>query len=346
MASTPSSESFPESELPKWLYRKFLDGARRLVRAMRGQPYRLLAQFAHDLRTCCRSGVDIVRGLELCLKAFRKTAIGARWTGAVEEVRGGSSLANALRGAADLLPPFYLPVIKAGEQSGRLEEALEFLENHCKLLAGPASALRNLWLYPLAIMVGGSLIQVLLYLLMASPMQALSQVFSELFGYLQLVAIVAVVMLTPVRYFVDQLRLSLPWIGALEREIALHRFFRVLALLYSVGGHRVEVMIRTAAETVTNSAARLELLKAARAIEAGDSIPEAFRHVSVLTDGEQATIEVGDLSGTLEKAFDRISDDTGASMIAKLDFIQPILVRIVMSVVILSIASTVLSLVI
>jgi len=283
--------------------------------------------------------VDIARGLELCLKPFRNTAIGDRWSGAVDQVRRGSTLAQALSGADDLLPPFFLPVIEAGELSGRLDEALSFLESHCRLLAGPASALRNVWLFPLVIMVFGSLIQVIL-LLMASPVDALVVLGRELFGYAQLLVIVAIVMFTPVRYFFDQLRLSLPLIGSLEREIASHRFFRVLSLVYSVGGHRVEKMIQTAAQTVSNRAARAELLKAARAIEEKASVGDAFRLVSILSEDEQATIGVGELSGTLEKAFDRISDDTGSNMIAKLNRIQFWSVRIVMYVVMMSIIAT------
>lgn len=346
MAETPSSEAFPESELPRWLLRKATDAGRRMLWAMRAPPYKVLGRFAHDLRTCVRSGVDIVKGLELSLKPFRKTAFGPRWSGAVDQVRRGESLAGALRGADDLLPAFYLPVIEAGEQSGRLEEALEFLESHCKLLAGPASALRNVWFFPLMIMVAGTVIKIVVTLAMGAPGTAFGVLVGDLLGYLQLALIVAVVMFTPIRYFVDELRLSIPWLGALEREIAFHRFFRVLALLYSVSGQRVEVMIRTAAKTVTNNAARIDLLRAAKAIEEQASVEEAFRRVKNLSEDQKATIGVGELSGTLEKAFNRISDETGASMVAKLNLIQPFLVRIVMMVVMFSIAGTILSLVI
>jgi type II secretory pathway component PulF len=339
---TPSSRAFPESELPKWLFRQSWIGIRKAGRAVRAPPYKQLGQFSHDLHTCTRTGVDIVRGLELCLKPFGNTAIGDRWSGAVDQVRRGSTLADALSGAEELLPPFFLPVIQAGEQSGRLDEALLFLERHCRLLAGPASALRNVWLFPLVIMAFGSVVKVLLLLVMGSPLTALSVFCLELFGYAQLFVIIAVVMFTPIRYFVDQLRLSLPLIGSLEREIALHRFFRVLALVYSVGGYRVEAMIQTAVQTVSNRAARIELLKAARAIENKATVGDAFRRVAILTEDEHATIGVGELSGTLEKAFDRISDDTGASMVVKLERIQFWSVRILMYVVMMSIIGTML----
>lgn len=337
---TDATNPFPENELPKWLIRKSLIWIRRAVLAAITPPYRKLASFSYSLATCAESSADLVRGLELCLKPMRGTAIGGRWTNAVDAIRKGSSLADALSPAAELLPPFFLPVIRAGEQSGRLGEALRFLEKHCNLLAGPALALRNVWLFPVVILMFGSVMQFILQLILGSVGEAFSVLLAELLGWLQLALVVAIVMLTPVRYFFDQLRLSLPVIGPLEREIALHRFFRVLALVYSVGEHRVEVMIRTAAETVSNNAARLELLKAANAVEQQATIPDAFRRVSVVTPDEQATIETGEMSGTLELAFDRISQETGERMIAKLRIVEMVLVRIVTALVIFSIAMT------
>lgn len=335
---------FPENELPKWLLRRSLAWARRAVLAVSTPAYKQLASFSFDLATCVESSADLVRGLELCLKPLRDTAIGRRWSGAVQAVRGGSSLAEALRPAEPLLPPFFLPVIGAGEQSGRLGEALRFLERHCRLLAGPALALRNVWLFPVVILIFGSVLQFLLHLMLGSIGQAFSVLIHEMLGWLQLAIMVAIVVLTPVRYVVDQLRLSLPLIGPLEREIALHRFFRVLALVYCVGEHRVEQMIRTAAETVSNHAARVELLKAAKAIEQQATIPEAFGRVTLLTPQEQSAIEVADMSGVLEDAFDRISQETGERLVAKLKIVEMVLVRIVTALVIFSIALTAISL--
>ncbi len=335
-----SADAFPENELPKWLLRRLRFHARRALLAIRPPPYKLLARFSYELGTCARSSADMVRSMELCLKPLRGTRIGEHWSGAAEQIRRGQSLHAALRPAEDLLPPFYLPVIEAGEKSGRLDEALYFLERHCNLLAGPAAALRNVWLFPVAIMLFGSLIRFFLFLVMGSAGQAFDFLVAELFSWGQLIFIIAVAMLTPVRYLVDQLRLSLPLIGPLEREIALHRFFRVLSLVYVVGGHRVEVMIQTAAKTVTNHAARIELCKAATAIEQQATISDAFRRVNILSEDEKTSIEVGEMSGSLEVVFDQISEDTGESMVVKLQLIEKFTVRIVMYVVMMSIIWT------
>ncbi|TWT82603.1 Type II secretion system protein F [Planctomycetes bacterium CA13] len=338
--ATNGRKPSPEYELTQWVLQKLRSNLNRLSCLAKAPSYDALARFSHDLGTCVRSGVDIVRGLELCLKAFCRTRLGDCWSGAPDAVRRGSSLSDALSGGADYLPAFFLPVIKAGEQSGRLDEALEFLESHCRLLSGPAAAIRNLWVFPVAIMLMGSVLKVLLTGYLGSIGAAAGMLMQEVISWLQLILILMVVMMTPLRSMFDQFRLSLPWIGALEREIALHRFFRVLALLYSVSGQRVEVMIHTAAETVGNHAAKSELLNAADAIEQGHAISSAFQGLTVLTLEEKGTIEVGDLSGTLDGAFARISDDTGASLLAKIELIQPFLVRIVFCVVVFSIVIT------
>ncbi|MDA8745654.1 type II secretion system F family protein [Rubripirellula amarantea] len=335
-----------ESELPKWLLRQARYRFRNLWNAIQGPPYKLLAQFCHDFGMCVRSASDITRALVLCLKPLRQSKLGRLWIDAAAKVARGSSIADALASGQSRLPPFFLPVVRAGELSGRLDEAFSFLESHCKLLAGTASALRKLWLMPIAIMLFGSVIKVLMHLGMGSITGALSLLLMELLSWGQLAAIVIIVMMTPVRSFFDQARLAIPFLGALEREIALHRFFRVMSLLYGVGGHRVEMMIRIAADTVSNEAARNDLSEAATAVESGATMAEAFRRVSLLSDDEKATIEVGEMSGSLEHSFEQISDQTGNSMLAKINFIEPILVRIVTAIVTLSIISTALGIIV
>lgn len=335
---------FPESELPRWLAQQVAAAAAGLWRAIRPTPFRQLSQFSHQLATCAASSADLARGLELCLKPLRQSPLGNAWSNAAAHLRGGQSLEAALRPGKDCLPTFYLPVIAAGEQTGRLVEALQFLENHCRLLAGPAAALRNLWLIPLAVLVAGAVIRSLLFVVFGEPLAAVTLLATEFLGWLQLAVIAAVVLFTPLRRWFDELRLAIPLLGEFERELSLHRFFRILALMYSVGEYRVEAMIRVAADSVSNQAARGELLKAAAAIERQASVEEAFTAVGVLTSEERTTIEVAELSGSLERAFEQISDDCGASVTAKIGYVQPILYRIVFAVVAFAVASTALRL--
>ena len=320
-----------------WLQAMGKDAARRFYLALRGTDYRSLAQFSHDFSVCMKTVADVEKALKLCIRPIRSTPIGKRWSDAATTIRQGGTLTDALQPAGEVLPDFYLPLVAAGERSGRLAEVFQFLEEHCKALCGPLATLRHTWLFPLAILVAGSFIRVLLYLMSGAVLQALVITLGELIDWALIAVVVGLVILTPARYFVDQVRLSLPLLGDLEKDIVIHRFFRVMSLVYAVGEHRVESMIRMAAETVSNRAARLDLMKAAVAIEEQATLTEAFRKVGFLTAQTHTAIEVAEISGTLENAFEQISNDAGAAMIAKLKYVQPIMVRIVMALVVVSI---------
>ncbi|MDG2222069.1 MAG: type II secretion system F family protein [Rubripirellula sp.] len=335
-----SENPFPESELPRWLYRKAREHAMKQWRALPGYPYETLARFSHDFGTCVRTVSDLIRGMELCVKSLSGTVFANRWAHSAEMIRGGASLAEALTPAHDRLPAFYLPVVRAGEKSGRLVDAFQFLETHCKLLAGPAAALRKLWLYPLFIFLVGSALRVFILLVLGSPLSAIGLAIQEIIGWLKLVVFLLVITLPPILVWVDEIRLNVPMLGDLEKDIALNRFFRVLSLMYSVGEYRVEAMIQTAAAAVTNQAAKNDLLQAADAIENHASVAEAFAKVRILTNDQRATIDAGELSGTLDQAFAQLSTETGDRMTSTLALITPILTRLVMIVVVLSILAT------
>ncbi|MDE0863364.1 MAG: type II secretion system F family protein [Rubripirellula sp.] len=332
------------AEMFVWLKAIAKERYRQTCLALRGTDYRSLAQFSHDFAVCMRTISDVEKALGLCIRPICRTPFGQRWSNAVSTIRQGGTLTEALKPAKEVLPNFYLPLVSAGERSGRLTDVFSFLEEHCKSLAGPLATLRQTWFYPLTILVAGSFIRVLLYLFSGSVLGAMGAAVGEVVKWVLIVIMVSLVMQTPVRYFLDQLRLSIPILGALEKNIAIHRFFRVMSLVYEVGEHRVESMIRMSAETVDNHAVRLDLQRAANAIENQATIAEAFRKVRILSSEEQAAIEVGELAGTLEKTFEQISSDSGAAMLATLHYIQPVLFRITCALVICSILTTLLSL--
>jgi type II secretory pathway component PulF len=345
MQPNPGQNPHGYAALFTWLQGMGKDAVWRLYLALRVTDYQSLADFSRNFGVCMKTVADVENALKLCIRPMRKTLIGQRWSSAVDTIRQGGTLAEALKPASEFLPDFYLPLVTAGEQSGRLAEVFHFLHEHCKALSGPLASLRHTWLFPLTVFVAGSLLRILLCLFGGNLLLAIQIAFRGVIDLSFLAIVLGLVLLTPARYFVDQMRLSLPLIGDLEREIAMYRFFRVMSMLYAVGEHRVESMIQLATNTVSNRAAQLDLRKAALAIEDQSTITEAFRKVGFLTSQTQATIESAESSGTLENGFRQISDDAGAAMIAKLKFIQPILIRIVMVLVIISTLATLLEII-
>ena len=79
---------------------------------------------------------------------------------------------------------------------------------------------------------------------------------------------------TPFRPLIDFLKLHLPFIGTLERDLNANRFFHALAMLHAAAGHRVEQMVRVAARTVNNQLLQTDLEEVATEIERGSTITE------------------------------------------------------------------------
>lgn len=80
----------PEHQFAVWLMRTAAKRLGNLCQtAFVGPQYQRLAQFSGDMRTCWKSGLDVTRALELCLKPHTKTRLGEAWSSAVEQVRLG-----------------------------------------------------------------------------------------------------------------------------------------------------------------------------------------------------------------------------------------------------------------
>jgi general secretion pathway protein F len=312
----------------------------RLHALIFGPSYEQLARFAGNLSTCLAAGLGVPQGLKMGRRAFGNTYLGTQFDIVQERVEEGTGLTEAMADLGKYLPPFFLAVIWAGERTGRLAEALEYLREHCQSLAGPARTLRNTWLVPLCLMLAGTIIKLFAHLFLDTLAGSLVFLWESLVSYAFLAAIVVLLIAPPLQPLWSMLRLRLPIIGTVERELAANRFFRVFGMLYCSAGHRVEKMIQLAAETVSNVAMRRDLLKTVAPIKRGASIADAFDAPSELTRGQKDAIAAGDLAGKLEEALDRLSAEAGESLRAKLHAFQQVFFRIMMAIVVISILQT------
>lgn len=303
-------------------------------------PYERLSLFAGNLATCLEAGLALPASLETSSRALSGTHLADAMRIAVVEVRAGKTLCEALSVARDELPAFFVPVLSAGETTGQLDTALRYLEDHCRLLARPAQALRNAWLLPLAVALFGTFVKLLAHLGFASWSATFRFVWGSLVAYGTLAIIVFVAVGSPCRPLVDLVKLHLPFVSSIERKIANNRFFHALAMLHATAGHRVEQMIRIAASTVSNVVLRADFEQVAHHIEQGDAIPDAFRVSQYLSPLQHELIATGDLSGTLESSYQRIAEEAATYLQERLQVFQTWFVRVTMLIVVYSAVHT------
>ncbi len=302
--------------------------------------YDQIANFAGNLSTCLAAGVELQKGVRTSSGALVKSM--PEFRGVWERIDQGQPLSDALRVIERRLPPFVIPVVRCGEQTGRLDESLRFLAEHCRLLHRPTEALRNAWLLPLAIYFGGKAVLLLLLLVLGSWSSMLSAASDLVVSFGSLAAVAIILFVTPIKTLTDRAKLMLPVIGSVEREVAVNRFLHVFALLYGSGGQRVEKMIRHACQTIDNDWLRQDLLRAAERVERGATVTEAFDKTTTLTRDEKSELAAGELAGRLAETSARIAERVGESAAAKLVWLTNITVRITMGMVVFSLAGTIL----
>lgn len=308
-------------------------------------PYEELSRFANSLATCLEAGVGMERSLESSVQMLAKTRLGDTMPAVVRATAAGEPLSDAMSVASTWLPPFFLPMIQAGEETGRLDEALRYLEHHCLLLAGPSRDLRNLWLIPLLIAIAGSAIQALIFVVVAPWSATLWFLFFRLRTFAILGLLVWVAHSKPVRPIRDRIALALPGLRWIERDMAINRFFHAMSMLYAAAGHGVDEMIRLASKTTSNTRLRADFVQAAEQIERKASMPKAFQVCEYVTQDAKDWIGSGDLTGTLESVFERISKEAADRLAVRLAVYHEISVRLMMALVIATITATVISMI-
>lgn len=298
--------------------------------------------FAGHMSTCLSTGMGVPESLKLAGRSVCAPHQQHLMDAAIKRSKSGMALHESLQPLASRLPSFFIPVVRCGEESGRTDDVLRYLEEHCRLLVRPTKAMRNTWLYPMVILLAGSVVKLVAYLLIAPLPTALAFAGNMITTYATVAIVLFFVIFVPqVKAPLGRLILTLPVIGAAHRELALNRFFHALNLLYSTGGMRVEQMIKLAAPVVTNLSLREDLMRSSILIEKGGTISEAFQAPAVIDADQRTTIHAGEESGKLDEAFDAISRQTGESVQFRLAGLNQLLLRIVMASVAFSVAATV-----
>ena len=113
-----------------WKYVQTQSGRRRFDRFKLSIPYigdlfmqLQMARIANNLDAMLASGIPMVRGLEVTRDVLSNTVYREILADVVEEVRGGTTLSEALS-VYDDIPGIMTQIIKVGEETGQLSELL------------------------------------------------------------------------------------------------------------------------------------------------------------------------------------------------------------------------------
>jgi type IV pilus assembly protein PilC len=86
--------------------------------------------FSRQVATLFEAGVSALKAFRLLAQENENPTLQEQLTGVADDIEGGTSLSQALEKRPDLFSPFYINMVKAGEESGKLNEVFLFLADY------------------------------------------------------------------------------------------------------------------------------------------------------------------------------------------------------------------------
>jgi type IV pilus assembly protein PilC len=231
----------------------------------------------------------------------------------------------------EVFSPVFSSLIRAGETTGRLPEVLKSLADSLKWEDELAAQTKKLVMYPAFV---GSIVLMVTFFLMIYlvpqmvgfirnmgqqiPLQTriLIEVSAFFVDYWWAIlfapVVVAVIVRTlaksnpVVRYQLDRLKLTVPYIGNILRKIILSRFASTFALMYASGITILEA-IRSSEETAGNLVIQEGLRLAGQQIADGKNVTTAFQDVGLFPPLVVRMLRVGEATGGLDVALNNVS---------------------------------------
>ncbi|MBX6392196.1 MAG: type II secretion system F family protein, partial [Burkholderiales bacterium] len=247
-------------------------------------------------------------------------------SGLIEAIQGGQPLSGAMSHYPAAFDSVTRSLVRAGEETGRLQEVLRNLTDNLKWEDELAAHTKRIMIYPA--IVATLLVAVIFFMMVHLVPQmtafvgsmgrsipphtrlliAVSDVFVR-YGWaivlvpaLGILALKALAARNPlVRRRVDALKLHLPVAGPILQKVVLSRFISVFALMYS-SGIPVTDAIRAAEDSAGNAAVQAGLRRVGLQIADGRNVTAAFQEVDLFPPLVVRMVQVGESTGALDRA--------------------------------------------
>lgn len=287
--------------------------------------------FARNLGAMIEAGLSLSRALSVMERQTRNKKFKEVLSDLIDKINQGQTFASALAEHDKVFPPIFVSMVKAGEESGGLSDALKVIASQLEKTYELRKKVRGAMTYP-SIIVGVMVIIGILMLIYVVP--TLTATFKELGVELPLSTRIVIgtsdflsnniilsigTLIFLVVLFIGALRtkrgkrvfefmiLRIPVIKGMVKETNSARTARTLSSLLSAG---VEVVhaISITKEVVQNSFYREVLDEAEAAIQKGKPISEVFGdHEDVYPVLVGEMISVGEETGKLSDLLSQLA---------------------------------------
>ena len=300
-----------------------------------------------------RAGIPIVRGIRAVADGMHSPLLVEALRDIATSIESGRELASSFQRHPAIFSSLFVSTIRAGEDTGNLEQAFAQLASHLELEQGTHRQLKAAMRYPLVVI---SSIVVALVILNLFALPVFAETFAEFGAELPwatrlmirssdlsvmywphaLLAFVAVFAGVRTHLNTDRGRLQwhryklrLPIVGAIIEKATLARFARTFALALHSGVPLTRAL-GLAAAVLENDCMTNAILQLRSSVERGDTLTRAAAATGMFTPLVLQMLGIGEESGTLDELLHEAAEfydrDVEYELKRIADAIEPILI--------------------
>jgi type IV pilus assembly protein PilC len=302
-----------------------------LAKAWDGVKPREFVIFSRQLATLIDSKVPLLAALDSISNQTENKFFSLKLKSVMFDIDGGSSLSEAFARHPDVFSDFYVSMVKAGEASGTLQEALNKLADNIERIYELTSSLKGAMYYPAfivmaMILVGGlmmvTVIPKLLDILREAgeelPLQTRILIWTSNFmvDYWWAVIMIGVVGIFGIMYYLkteegknqfDQIILKLPVIGKILHNVYIARFSENLGTLLQ-SGLPIRIALSITADVVGNNVYKYIIQTAADEIKKGGALSTILGKYEEIPPVMTQMVEVGESTGRMSFSLGKITE--------------------------------------
>jgi len=316
-------------------------------------PHKEVVILSRQLSTLFEAQVSALRIFRLMSAESPNLLLKKKLMEISDDIQGGSSISGALAKHPNVFNEFYVNMVKAGEESGKLNETFGYLADYMDRTYELTSKARNALIYPAFVIFTFIAVMVLMFTVVIPKITGLlKDTGQELPIYTKIVMwisdffvsygwtliVVAVVggfafykwIKTDVgRRSFDSFKLEVPFVGSLYRKLYLSRLSDNMNTMLLSGIQMVRALELTSS-VVDNVIYKDLLSKAVMDVKAGRSVSEALSSngeipgilIQMIKVGEE-TGELGQILKTMSNFYSR---EVKTAVDTLVDMIEPVMI--------------------
>ena len=290
-----------------------------------------LSVFCRQFVSITQAGVPMKEALQMLSEQTENKWLKRAISEVLLSVEKGNTLADSMRGQADIFPPMLINMVEAGENSGSLEMAFNRMAVQFEKEAKLKATIKKATIYPIILIIAAiGVVAVMMLFVIPIFIDMFADLDVEMPAitmwvmntskwvtanwYIILGVIVAVVVAYKIiykteqgRFMIDQIKMKMPLFGKLTVKTACAQFARTMSTLLSSGISTIDAL-ETVAKIVNNIHYTNALMKAREEVMKGIPLSEPLTASKIFPPMVCHMTGIGEETGNIEEMLEKLAD--------------------------------------